>query len=195
MWNDSMVRNPDKKNLVPVLACGFKDLHTRLELQNQQRKNHETMVSNIRECIEYQVTRQEEFQVKMADYRRGLASNISKILSILDRIENLRRKGQPLNRDEEHLFSQLDKLYEELHKPGQFSSLLNDLSAAVKMQSKNDVNDYSCSLDEDTIGKIQDILTDFIKAMTSIIKDVNDNSRALNIIEKSFHDSYVEIKK
>jgi hypothetical protein len=76
---------------------------------------------------------------------------------MLGRVECLRRKGQPLNRNEEHLFSQLEKMKDEIVKPGQYNNRLFDLVSSVKSESEsNDLIEYP-SLDEDTIEKVQDV--------------------------------------
>lgn len=192
MWRDASIRNPDTKNLVPVLAVGFKDLQIRRELQNKQRQEQEEVMRKIEANIEEQQYKQQVFLGKLTEYRKTIAHNILRILRLLGRAEYIRRKGQPLNRNEEHLFSQLDKMRDELHRPGQETARLHELDSNVKASRLNaDEIEYP-ALDKETIENIQEILAHYVKALTSVVKDVNRDVKALDIIEKSFKQSAIE---
>jgi len=194
MFRDAMAKNPDKRSMVPVLAQGFDDLKKRRENQTAQRKAQEEKIQIITSHIEDRLIEQQLFQDKLNEYRLTLATNLKRILHILSRLEYLRRKSQPLNRNEEHLISQLERMKEELNRPGQYMTRLNELLSTAKIQSDIEANEI-LSLDEESITKIQDILSDFVVALSSIIKDINEDVKALNIIEKSFYDSLVSVKK
>jgi hypothetical protein len=193
MWKDAIARCPDN-NSVPVLAHGFNALKARKDQQEKQRVGQEELINLIGYNIEEQVIKIQLLQDKFAESRKIVANNITRILNILSTAENLRRKGQPLNRNEERLFSQVEKMREELAKPGQYGSRVNELMSNVKSQSKDADNDYP-SLDDETIIKVQDILSNFITALSSIMKDVNYNEKALNLIESSFHQSAIDSSK
>jgi nuclear pore complex protein Nup54 len=194
MWRDALVRCPDRDSMVPVLARGFDDLKARRETQEKQRLEQEEMIHRVGANIEEQLIKQQLFLDRLSEYRKIVANNITRILNILGKVEYLRRKGQPLNRNEEHLFSQVEKMREELCKPGQYSSRVNDLMSNVKSQSMVSDDDYP-SLDDESIVKVQEILSGFIKGLSSIMKDVNDDVKSVNLIDKSFHESAVESSK
>jgi hypothetical protein len=72
-------------------------------------------------------------------------------------VEYIRRKNQPLNRNEEHLFSQLEKMKEELQRPGQFNARLHELVTNVKASTLNNEPIEYPALDKETIEKIQEV--------------------------------------
>jgi hypothetical protein len=193
MWKDAIARCPDN-NSVPVLAHGFNALKARKDQQEKIRVGQEELINSIGCNIEEQIIKIQLLQDKFAESRKIVANNITRILNILSTAENLRRKGQPLNRNEERLFSQIEKIRDELAKPGQYGSRVNELMSNVKSQNSGTDNEYP-SLDDETIIKVQDILSNFITALSSIMKDVNYDEKALNFIETSFHQSVIENSK
>lgn len=72
-------------------------------------------------------------------------------------MEYVRRKGQPLNRNEEHLFTQLEKMKDELNRPGQYNARTQELVTNVKANALNNEGIDYPALDKETIDKIQEV--------------------------------------
>jgi len=188
MWKDAQSRNPDKSNVVPVLACGFGDLKLRMEIQDKQRQSQEETLEKISKTVDELFQRKEMIEKKIADYRKVESRNITKIIRITAHLEILRRRGQSFNIGEENLFSTLQKIYEELQQPNQYQSKLSEIMSNARMRGFSETSQYP-TLDEETIQQIQPILSDFVQVLSCLVQDLLTDSKEINIMEQSYRES------
>jgi nuclear pore complex protein Nup54 len=150
--------------MIPVQAIGFKELKLRVAEQDKMSAQQQEALNNIQALIS-QLQRKHELEttVKLDEYRRTQMSLAQRVIRVMKKKELLANQGWGTRTSEEQYKARLEALTRELHKPHQYTALLNDLQSTVNMQhltSEERQRHLHDPLDEDTLDKIAHFLSE-----------------------------------
>lgn len=133
LWALAVRDNPEPTRLTPVQALGFQDLQKRVAEQAKQTEQHARQVREAEAFVE--ACRRKHTQIvesQLPALRRTHAALAHRVLCLMQRLEVVRRRGQPMSPDEEGLFARLDKLSARLESPTAFRGRVAELVTAAR---------------------------------------------------------------
>jgi nuclear pore complex protein Nup54 len=107
--------------MVPVLATGFKDLKTRISMQDEQHKIHVEKLGEVSERIN-ELLRGHHGQtlVRINEAKRRQKQLAHRVLKLMRSVQVLRNRGYALHPLEEQLINIMETMARDLEKPSVF---------------------------------------------------------------------------
>ncbi|XP_061782851.1 nucleoporin p54 isoform X3 [Nerophis lumbriciformis] len=191
IWEQAKVDNPEPEKLIPVPMVGFKELHRRLQIQDQMTKQHQTRVDIVANDIIELQKNQATTVAKIAQYKRKLMDLSHRVLQVLIKQEIQRKSGYAIQVDEEHLRVQLDTIQSELNAPTQFKGRLNELMSQIRMQNHFGAvrSEERYSVDADLLREIKQHLKQQQDGLSHLISVIKDDLEDIKLIEHGLSDS------
>ncbi|XP_061887236.1 LOW QUALITY PROTEIN: nucleoporin p54 [Entelurus aequoreus] len=191
IWEQAKVDNPEPEKLIPVPMVGFKELHRRLQIQDQMTKQHQTRVDIVANDIIELQKNQATTVAKVAQYKRKLMDLSHRVLQVLIKQEIQRKSGYAIQVDEEHLRVQLDTIQSELNAPTQFKGRLNELMSQIRMQNHFGAvrSEERYSVDADLLREIKQHLKQQQDGLSHLISVIKDDLEDIKLIEHGLSDS------
>lgn len=136
-WNQAKNNNPDPSRFIPVPLIGFKALNERFKLQEQEIAQQNQRVKLITDAIFNLEKSVEASKAKLDECRKRNLPLKSKVLRLMVYQEVMKKRGLPIQPEEDALRARLEKMNLELNAPTKFKGCLNELISRVKqMQSQ-----------------------------------------------------------
>ncbi|KAJ1953310.1 hypothetical protein IWQ62_006022, partial [Dispira parvispora] len=125
--------NPDPTCLVPALAVGFGDLQKRAEQQKHEAALHQAKLEEISDKLS-KLNRQHALDNhgRLIEFKRRNKEQSFRILRLMKMMQIVRYRGQTLRGEEEMIRVRLERMTQELDKPGQLQRKAQDLWAQAQ---------------------------------------------------------------
>lgn len=136
-WNQAKNNNPDASRFIPVPLLGFSALNERFKLREQEIAQQNQRVKLITDAIFNLEKSVEASKAKLEECRKRNLPLKSKVLRLMVYQEVMKKRGLPIQPEEDALRARLEKMNLELNAPTKFKGCLNELISRVKqMQSQ-----------------------------------------------------------
>ena len=173
LWAQAKHENPDPNRFIPVPLVGFSALNERFKLQERETEQHKMrlkLISNEVSALERHVL---ETKSKLEECRRKHIALSNRVLHIMINQEVVRKKGFPIQAEEDQLRARLEAIQTELSAPTKFQGCLNELMSQLRqMQSQHQIG-VSVSLDSSLMNDLKGFLRqeqDGIQHLIAILK-------------------------
>ncbi|KAJ1654197.1 hypothetical protein IWQ61_005831 [Dispira simplex] len=133
LWAQAQQDNPDPTCLVPALAVGFGDLQKRAEQQKHEAELHTAKLEEISAKLS-QLNNKHTLEnlAKLVEFKRRNQEQSYRILKLMKMMQIVRYSGQTLRPEEEMIRVRLERIMNELVKPGQLQRKTQDLWAQAQ---------------------------------------------------------------
>ncbi|KAJ3490044.1 hypothetical protein NLI96_g1728 [Meripilus lineatus] len=195
LWQKALNDNPDPSCLVPVVACGFDDLQQRVEAQAKLASEHQDRLKELKTRIEALTQRHEVSNISRL--RRASMLQIQLTQRILRVVQHLHLllptlRSSAIRPEEEELRVALEKIDEEVRRPGGIGKLrgkLNELwallgavNAARERDRMNGGIEWAV-VDEEGLGHIAKILAEEQAGLAHLTKILQKALKDLAVIQ------------
>jgi len=184
LWKQAQLDNPDTKRFIPVPIIGFKALHQRIKVQEDQAKSHQGRLDCIAEDISQLQKKHQNTLTALAEKKRKQLELSHRVLKVLVYQESTRKQGFTITQQEEQLRSHLESIQGELETPTQFKGRLNELLSQVQLQAQSSVmsGQEKYTLDQFAVTDIKAILREQQQAIQALVQVVKEDLKDLNVM-------------
>lgn len=181
-WSQAKLENPDPNKFIPVPLIGFESLNERFELQEQeinQQKNRVRILANEVSSLERSI---ESTKAKLEEARKKNVPIRAKVLRAMVYLDVMKKKGFPIQPEEDELRAKLEKISQELNAPNKFRGCLNELISRVRqMQYSSSLQPVSTStLDDSIVVELQVHLKKQQEAISHLICTLKEDQTILS---------------
>lgn len=184
IWSQAKLENPDPDKFIPVPLIGFQSLNERFQIQEEeinQQKNRMKLLMNDISTLERSV---ESTKAKLEDARKRNVPIRARVLRAMVYLDVMKKKGYPIQPEEEGLRAKLEHIYEELNAPNKFRGCLNELISRLRQMQYSSTINSSCvsTLDNSVITELQAHLRKQQEAISHLLSTIKEDQRALSIL-------------
>ncbi|RWS01547.1 nuclear pore complex protein Nup54-like protein, partial [Dinothrombium tinctorium] len=187
LWNQAKLENPDPNKFIPVPLIGFSALNERFKLQEQetqQQKLRLKIISDDINNLEREVT---VVKAKIAECKRRNVALSNRVLKVMIWQEVMRKRGFPIQAEEDQLRAKLENLQSEINAPTKFKGCLNELMCRLRQLQSQQQQNPTFTIEESVLQQIKNHLQheqEGIKHLLDLLKQDMNDIKSLNL-EKS----------
>uniref|UniRef100_A0A6A7G474 Nucleoporin p54 isoform X1 n=3 Tax=Hirondellea gigas TaxID=1518452 RepID=A0A6A7G474_9CRUS len=179
IWSQGKRDNPDPMKYLPVPLVGFQELQARFKAQETESTLLQGQIDRIAEDVCSVQSRQATLNDQLAECNRKQKQMAHRVLQLLVRQECARKRGVPIDGNEEQLRIRLENLQSQLMAPTQYMGKVNELLSQMSAQggvSSSSANGGTerAQLSSETEGDVKEFLSwqqDGISEVAAILKD------------------------
>lgn len=188
LWDQAVKDNPNPSVMVPVIASGFPDLEKRRSAQLEQMKIHLEKVALIKRTLDsFQLLHSVEFESQIVEIQLKQTAINQRLLRIVEKFQTQKNKGFSFSREEEQLKGKLDELLIRITRELKLKDKAYELSKRIESEPKRD-GEIGMQLTEDSVKRVEAVLTDQNGAIRCIIDGLNEQNEAIQQIESGCKD-------
>lgn len=184
LWNQAKLENPDSTRFMPVPLVGFAAVNDRFKLQEretQQQKQRLKILTDDVNSLERGVTATKS---KLEECKRKHITLSNRVLKILVQQEVLRKRGFPIQAEEDQLRAKLEGIQAEINAPTKFQGCLNELMSRLRqMQNQCQSSGFS-TVEESTLDDIRKFLNQEQEGISHLISILKDDLKDYNELQK-----------
>ena len=173
LWAQAKHENPDPNKFIPVPLVGFAVLNERFKLQERETEQHKMRLRVISDEVSALERHVLETKSKLDECRRKHISLSNRVLKIMINQEIARKRGFPIQAEEDQLRARLEAIQLELSAPTKFQGCLNELMSQLRqMQSQHQIG-VSVTLESSLMKDLKTFLKEEqegIEHLVSILK-------------------------
>ncbi|OQR98346.1 carbohydrate-binding protein [Thraustotheca clavata] len=187
LWTQAQRDNPDPANCVPAPVIGFKELSTRIKLQQEHADKFATYADDMVTQVKEMEKSSRETDVKLAQCRHQHVALFHRLIKLMRKLEVFKNLRKPLHQDEVRLFATLKKIASLLDNPTQFKARMNELMALQAMlkdkpmdeADEGKLSDHDLQLVFGIMNRQRQGLEHVTKVLTQDLRDVEIMQKAL----------------
>ncbi|KAI8915755.1 nucleoporin complex subunit 54-domain-containing protein [Gorgonomyces haynaldii] len=181
--------NPDPTCYVPVLAVGFGDLQKRRQMQQQYNQVQQEKLQEISKSIDnLSKKHQNEFLVKLVEYKRRQSHLIHRVLSVMAQVQMLRNNGYSIHDQEEQLMSKLKLLERELDKPALFKGRLNEVWASVMRLSEMGTQEQAQVQTQEQLEPVYEALVGMQSGLKHLTQVIKQDEELFGLLQRGYQE-------
>lgn len=182
LWSQAKKENPDPSKLIPVPLIGFAALNERFKMQEQEVNQQKQRLKVIAEDVSQLERAVEATKAKLEECRKRNVPLRNKVLKAMIYQEVMKKRGYPIQPDEEKMRAKLEIMQGELNAPTKFKGCLNELMCRVRqMQSQRSVAMFN--LEESALAELKAHLKQEQQGIAHLLAIVKDDMAILNKIK------------
>lgn len=193
LWAQTQNDNPDPKNMIPVLANGFGDLHSRARWEDESIRAHTEKLNELHEKSSKLLRDLDiDLTAKLISAQQRHQSLSLRLLKIMKGMEILRRNGTKLSASESQaltkLKASLSKLSSGSLENGALYNLnfqLESLLEAGRLDAFRSARVIKPANDESSAA-LQTLLQDQQENLKTLVESVQKDSSDLQIIKGGY---------
>lgn len=179
LWNQAKKENPDPSKLIPVPLIGFGALNDRFKMQEQEVHQQKQRVKSITEDVNQLERAVEATKAKLEECRKRNLPLRNRVLRAMIYQEVMKKRGYPIQPDEEKMRARLETIQSELNAPTKFKGCLNELMCRVRqMQSQR--SGIVFSLEESALVELKAHLKQEQQGIAHLLGIVKDDMAIIN---------------
>ncbi|EQC32153.1 hypothetical protein SDRG_10348 [Saprolegnia diclina VS20] len=189
LWTQAQRDNPDPANCVPAAVIGFKELSTRIKLQQEHADKFATYAEDMVTQVKEMEKTSRDTDVKLAQCRHQHAALFHRLIQLMRKLEVFKNLRKPLHADEVKLFETLKKVASMLDNPTQFKARMNELMALQAMQAaKPHPDQEQCQLSDQDLHLVFGIMDRQRQGLEHVTKVLSQDMRDVEIMQKALAD-------
>ncbi|KDO28756.1 hypothetical protein SPRG_19970 [Saprolegnia parasitica CBS 223.65] len=189
LWTQAQRDNPDPANCVPAAVIGFKELSTRIKLQQEHADKFATYAEDMVTQVKEMEKTSRETDVKLAQCRHQHVALFHRLIQLMRKLEVFKNLRKPLHADEVKLLETLKKVASMLDNPTQFKARMNELMALQAMQAaKPHPDQEQCQLSEQDLHLVFGIMDRQRQGLEHVTKVLSQDMRDVEIMQKALAD-------
>ncbi|ETV73631.1 hypothetical protein H257_11738 [Aphanomyces astaci] len=189
LWIQAQRDNPDPANLVPAAVVGFKELSTRIQLQQAHIKKFHGYAKDLVAQVQDMEKASRHTDVKLTQCRQQHIALFHRLVQLMRKLELFKQLRKPLHPSEHHLAATLKHVQSLLDNPTQFKAHMHELMTLQSMQAAlpNQQRPDAQLTDEDmaTVFRVLDKQREGLEHLTRIL---NQDLRDVQIMKKALED-------
>jgi len=173
LWAQAKLENPDPNRFIPVPLVGFAALNERFKLQEKETQQHKMRLKLITDDVSALERHVTETKSKLDECKRKHIALSNRVLKIMISQEVIRKRGYPIQAEEDQLRAKLETIQSELNAPTKFQGCLNELMSQLRQMQSQHQFGVSVSLESSTMDDLKNFLKqeqDGISHLIDILK-------------------------
>jgi nuclear pore complex protein Nup54 len=174
LWAQAKLENPDPNRFIPVPLVGFAALNERFKLQEKETQQHKMRLKLITDDVSALERHVTETKSKLDECKRKHIALSNRVLKIMISQEVIRKRGYPIQAEEDQLRAKLENIQSELNAPTKFQGCLNELMSQLRQMQSQHQFGVSVSLESSTMNDLKTFLKqeqDGISHLIDILKN------------------------
>lgn len=187
LWQQAKHENPDSKRFIPVPLIGFAALNERFKLQEKENEQQKLRLRLLAEEVANLERSVAATRSKLEESKRKNINFSSRILKLLIWQEIQRKKGFPIQAEEDQLRAKLESIQAELNAPTKFQGCLNELMSQLRQTQSQNQYGVPLTLDDSTMNEVRKFLKqeqEGIQHLVSILKYDKEDIKTLKKDDK-----------
>ncbi|ETV98964.1 hypothetical protein, variant [Aphanomyces invadans] len=135
LWIQAQRDNPDPANLVPAAVVGFKELSTRIQLQQAHIKKFHGYAKDLVVQVQEMEKASRNTDVKLTQCRQQHIALFHRLVQLMRKLELFKQLRKPLHANEHHLAATLKHVQSLLDNPTQFKAHMHELMTLQSLQA------------------------------------------------------------
>ncbi|XP_054153169.1 nucleoporin p54-like [Oppia nitens] len=183
LWAQARHENPDPNRFIAVPLVGFSALNERFKLQERETEQHRMRLKLITDDVSALERHVMETRSKLDECRRKHIALSNRVLRIMIAQEMLRKRGYPIQADEDQLKAKLEAIQSELSAPTKFQGCLNELMSQLRQIQSQHQSGISVALDNDLTSQLKTFLKQEQEGISHLISIVKHDVKELDAIK------------
>ena len=183
LWAQAKHENPDPNRFIPVPLVGFAALNERFKLQERETEQHKMRLKIISDNVSSLERHVSETKSKLDECRRKHISLSNRVLKIMINQEVMRKRGFPIQAEEDQLKSKLEAIQSELSAPTKFQGCLNELMSQLRQMQSQHPMGVSVSLDSSLMNELKVFLRQEQEGIEHLISILRHDMTELQAIK------------
>jgi hypothetical protein len=172
LWQQVLDDNPKPGHYIPVMATGFTDLEEREKWQSASLKAHLDKLAELEARLEKMLGGQDSNnKVVTAIQRQNRLA--SRVISIMRKVEVLRRAGRKLSDNEQEMLKLLTELHKKLATPPIDPTSVRVFAFQIKALKEEGVEKDSTVLSEQFVSNIVSLLSEQQMVLKDLVETIN----------------------
>ncbi|KAJ3340722.1 hypothetical protein HDU93_006392 [Gonapodya sp. JEL0774] len=196
LYRQAAESNPDPSCLVPALASSFSDIARRVAAAREQSDRARQASARLREAHDsLAATHQLSTAPRTQMLLRNQKELTHRLVGVMRRVHAARARGAPLSADEEEFKARVEVLWREAVGGGGGSGLrgrIEELKGVVSRVGAygipGDSMEMGVGIDEDTLGKVFEILSSQTDALTLLTETIRLDLRDARAVAEGYQD-------
>lgn len=176
VWDQAKLNNPDPKKFIPIPLIGFQALNERFKMQQFETQQQKARVRQLSETVSEMQKHVAALKSKLEECRRKRVVLGNRVLKVLITQEIEKRRGFPIQADEEKLRSRMEGILSELHAQTKYKGCLNELMSQLKQVQNQQHRAPNVSLDDHVVDDIKNHLKNELKGIEHLIRIINQDN-------------------
>lgn len=183
LWAQAKHENPDPSRFIPVPLVGFSALNERFKLQEKETEQHKMRLKVITDDVSALERHVLETKSKLEECRRKHIALSNRVLHLMISQEVVRKRGFPIQAEEDQLRARLEAIQTELSAPTKFQGCLNELGSQLRqMQSQHQIG-VNVSLDSSLSNDLKGFLRQEQEGIQHLIAIIKHDMKELETLK------------
>lgn len=179
VWEQAKLNNPDSKNFIPIPLIGFQALNERFKMQQFETQQQRARLRQLSNQVAEMQKHAAAMKSKLEECRRKKVVLSNRVLKVLIMQEIERRRGFPIQADEEKLRTRMESILAELHAQTKYKGCLNELMSQLKQVQNQQHRSQHVHLDEQVVEDIKNHLKNELHGIEHLIKIINQDNELI----------------
>ncbi|KAF0684148.1 Aste57867_23878 [Aphanomyces stellatus] len=190
LWIQAQRDNPDPTNCVPAAVLGFKELATRIKLQQEHTQKFNGYAVDLVKQVQEMEKASRQTDVKLAHCRQQHIALFHRLVQLMRKLEVFKQLRKPLAADEHRLAMTLKHIQGLLDNPTQFKAHMHELMTLQSMQEavQSQQRAENQQLTEDDMVTVFRLLDKQREGLEHLTKILNQDLRDVQIMKKALED-------
>ncbi|CAK4643890.1 hypothetical protein LEN26_006562 [Aphanomyces euteiches] len=188
LWIQAQRDNPDPTNCVPAAVLGFKELSTRIKLQQEEAQKFHGYAKDLVKQVEEMKVSSRHTDVKLAQCRQQHVALCHRLVQLMRKLEVFKQLRKPLHVDELRLAAMLKQIQSMLDNPTQFKAHMHELITLQALQEAKPHHRPDAQLTEEDMATVFRLLDKQREGLEHLTKILNQDIRDVQIMQKALED-------
>lgn len=182
-WIKICAETPDSDNLVPCPVLGFDALNARYKKQKetveQLQKKMKDIQDQLRQMTSFYPT---EIQGLFERIQQNSITIEQAMLNVIETREVQQHQNKDLTEGEKDLYAKLEKMKQDLKRPGMFENEIEKLAEKVKRSAPK--TGTHLKIDKESLSQLVKVLKSNTDALEALEKTTKDEARKVEVLEE-----------
>ncbi|KAI1295417.1 Nucleoporin p54 [Halotydeus destructor] len=184
LWNRAKKDNPDPNKFIPNPLLGFSALNERFKMQEQEVNLQKLRIKSMCEDVNQLERAIASTKAKLEECKKRNVPLKGKVLKAMTYQEVMKKRGFPIQPEEEKMRAKVESILAELNAPTKFKGCLNELMCRVRqMQTHRSVPLFS--LEDSVLSELKAHLKQEQLGIAHLLSIIKEDSTTLKSLKSA----------